>query len=162
MDDKKKILTKRAIRAFQQSWADGVLSIGRAYRENRDYRSLAAAFIKKHYGYGEGLVLFKPTLASVEQFRETFDKALSYFIGGNPECPEDKGFALSPWTKIRFENAGIIIIGNHAVAMGNYYFTDPDGKEEKVEYTFGYFIGPDGEIRMNLHHSSIPYPASRH
>ncbi len=157
---KKRVLTKKAIRRFQQSWADGILRIGKAYREKGDYKHLAATFINRHYGYAEGLVLFKPTLAAVEQFRETFEKALSYFIAGNPAFPEDEGFALRPLVDIRFENAGIIIIRNHAVAMGNYYFSDMNGREIKVEYTFGYFVNSDGDIKMNLHHSSIPYPST--
>ena len=43
------------------------------------------------------------------------------------------------------------------MAMGNYYFTGPDGKETKVEYTFGYIIGKDGKLKINLHHSSLPF-----
>ena len=32
----------------------------------------------------------------------------------------------------------MLIHGSTAQAMGNYFFTDPDGDEVKVEYTFGY------------------------
>ena len=56
-----------------------------------------------------GDVLFKPTLAAVEQFRPTFDEALSYFVASNNACPEDKGFAIKGWTSVRFENAGVIL-----------------------------------------------------
>jgi hypothetical protein len=154
---KKKALTKKKIRAIQNSWADGILAIGQAHRKKEDYKSIATEFIHKHYGYKEGIVLFKPTLASVEQFRETFEKALSYFVSGNPDYPEDQGFAIWHWVKIKFENAGIVVIKKHAVAMGNYFFTDYEGNEVKVEYTFGYFVNQDGDIKINLHHSSIPY-----
>lgn len=154
---KKKALTKKKIRAIQKSWAEGILAIGQAHRKKEDYKSLATEFIQKHYGYEEGIVLFKPTLASVEQFRDTFEKALSYFVSGNPKYPEDQGFAIRHWVNIKFENAGIVIIKKHAVAMGNYFFTDNEGKKVKVEYTFGYFINQDGNIKINLHHSSIPY-----
>ncbi len=154
---KKKALTKKKIRSIQKSWADGILAIGQARRKNEDYKALATDFIHKHYGYKEGIVLFKPTLASIEQFRDTFEKALSYFVSGNPDHPEDQGFALRYWVKIKFENAGIVIIKSHAVAMGNYFFTDNEGNEVKVEYTFGYFVNKDGDIKINLHHSSIPY-----
>merc|ERR1711988_15146 len=41
--------------------------------------------------------------------------------------------------------------------MGNYFFTDPDGNDVKVEYTFGYFLA-GSDLRINLHHSALPYP----
>ncbi len=150
-------LTKKMIRLAQKDWADGILRIGEAYRSRKDYLTLAEEFINQHYGYNEGIVLFKPTLASVEQFRDTFEKAHSYFVSANPKYPEDQGFAIKNWMKINFENTGIIIMGYRAVAMGNYYFTDNTGNKLKVEYTFGYFLTANNEIKINLHHSSIPY-----
>ncbi len=153
----KKLLTKKKILAEQKSWGDGIIRISNAYRNNEDYKSLAVEFIKQHYGYDEGIVLFKPTLASIEQFRDTFEKALSYFISGNSNHPEDQGFAIRPWIKVTFENAGIIITRNRAVAMGNYFFKDINGSEVRVEYTFGYFLTRDNKVKINVHHSSLPY-----
>ena len=47
----------------------------------------------------ENNVLFKPTKAAVEQFRNTKNSAFSYFISGDEkECKEDTGFALSKWS----------------------------------------------------------------
>ena len=87
----------------------------------------------------------------------TKSQAQSYFIAGdNRACDEDKGFAIQPWTKVRFENAGIILEEKRAIAMGNYFFTDLDGNEAKVEYTFGYKLVGD-ELKIDLHHSSFPY-----
>ena len=43
--------------------------------------------------------------------------------------------------------------------VGNYFFTSPEGDEVKVEYSFGYFLAGDGSVRINLHHSSMPYSA---
>jgi hypothetical protein len=40
--------------------------------------------------------------------------------------------------------------------MGNYFFTDLDGNEAKVEYTFGYKL-VDGVLKIDLHHSSFPF-----
>ena len=48
-----------------------------------------------------------------------------------------------------------ILEENRAIAMGNYYFTDLDGNEAKVEYTFGYKL-IDGSLKIDLHHSSFP------
>ena len=67
-------------------------------------------------------VLFKPTLAVVEQFRPTFESALSYFVASNNACTEDEGFAIKGWTKVRFENDKVTTDGNRAFAMGNYFF----------------------------------------
>lgn len=153
----KQKLTEKKIHSAQQSWANGILRISDAYMNKEDYKTLAAEFIRQHYGYDEGIVLFKPTLASIEQFRDTFEKALSYFVAGNPSHPEDQGFAIQNWNRIQFRNAGIIIIESRAVAMGNYYFTDRSGREIKVEYTFGYFMNKNNAIKIYLHHSSIPY-----
>ncbi|MCY3564846.1 MAG: phosphoribosyl-AMP cyclohydrolase, partial [Gammaproteobacteria bacterium] len=69
---------------------------------------------------------------------------------------EDHGFAISGWTNVRWESNGIYTDDTSAMAMGNYYFTAPDGSETKVEYTFGYIL-VDGELKINLHHSSMPY-----
>ena len=71
-------------------------------------------------------------------------------------CAEDKGFAIQPWTKVRFDNTDFILEDNRAIAMGNYFFTDLDGNEAKVEYTFGYKL-VDGVLKIDLHHSSFPF-----
>ena len=57
---------------------------------------------------------------------------------------------------VRFENSDVIIDGGTALAMGNYYFTDPQGAEVKVEYTFGYIEDGNAKLRIQLHHSSMP------
>merc|ERR1712151_1336368 len=119
---------------------------------------VATEHIETLYGYGLSHVLFKPTLAAQQQFRSDFDGALSYFVATNNAAPEDSGFAIKGWTAVRFENEGIITSGTTAMAMGNYFFTTPEGTEVKVEYSFGYFLDPEGKLRINLHHSSMPYP----
>ena len=40
--------------------------------------------------------------------------------------------------------------------MGNYFFTDSNGDEVKVEYTFGYVSDENGNLRIQVHHSSMP------
>jgi len=111
-----------------------------ALKENRsECEKFASEFLDKLYSFENGTVLFKPTKCAIEQFRPTKSEALSYFIAGQDRaCQEDKGFAINPWTKVRFENSNLILEPNRAIAMGNYYFTDLDGNEAKVEYTFGY------------------------
>ena len=114
-------------------------------------------YLKKLYAFDISNVLFKPTFASQNQFRNSFEDTLSYFVGGNIE--EDNGFAIKPWFKIRFAENKIVISHDNAIAMGNYYFTSVEDKknETKVEYTFGYIKDKKGNLRINLHHSSIPH-----
>ena len=59
-----------------------------------------------------------------------------------------------------FDNHQIDLNGNTATAMGTYDFTDAtDGSVTTVEYTFGYKKNADGNVRIFLHHSSVPYAA---
>lgn len=120
-----------------------------------DYQGAAREHIETFYAFGESSVLFKPTLASEDQFRGTFDEALSYFVGG--DIAEDGGFAIAPYEDVRWENEGTVIDGDTAMSMGNYYFSTPDGSEVKVEYTFGIALIDDGTPKIVLHHSSLPY-----
>ena len=151
-------ITEQEVVEAQQAWGDGIIKIGQAYSNGEDYVEAASNHINQFYAYDSSSVLFKPTLASVEQFRSSFDGALSYFVGGNPSYEEDKGFALTPWTKVRWENAGITDNScTMAIAMGNYYFMPETGDEVKVEYTIGYVKDKEDNLRMVVHKSSIPY-----
>lgn len=152
-------ITEKEVVAAQKAWGEGIVRIGKVYQDGGDYTAAAAAHIDQFYAYDLSLVLFKPTLASVDQFRTSFDSALSYFVGGNPTYPEDKGFAIKPWTKVRWKNVGITNNScTMAVAMGNYWFTAAGASEEtKVEYTFGYIRGNDGALKIVVHQSSVPY-----
>lgn len=151
-----KPITESEVLSAQKEWADGIVAISSEYIKKGDYKSRAKQHIKDLYAYEQSKVLFKPTLASDDQFRETFDQAFSYFVGGS--IKEDTGFAIRPWSKVRFGEQEIITDSDSAIAMGNYYFT-PHGetKETKVEYTFGYIKDDNGDLRINLHHSSLPF-----
>ncbi len=154
-----KPITEAEVLQAQKEWGDGIVAIGNAYSKKEDYKALAAAHVDNLYGYDEGTVLFKPTKAAAQQFRLTEDEAVSYFVTGS--VAEDHGFALQPWSAVRFENTGIIIDADSAVAMGNYFFTDAKtGKEAKAEFTFGYVRGEDGKLLINVHHSAFPYQPS--
>lgn len=151
-------ITKQEVVDAQTAWGDGIVAIAAVHAAGGDFAGRAKEHLDALYAYGEADVMFKPTLASEDQFRETFDEALSYFIG--TEGSEDKGFAIKGWTKVRFESNGIFTSDDAATAMGNYFFTGPDGKEVKVEYSFGYVKDDDGNLKINLHHSSLPYNPS--
>lgn len=142
----------------QKHWGDGIVAIGKVFLEKGDYVLKATEHIKELYNFDNGVVLFKPTMASQKQFRTDKTGALSYFTGGNKDYPEDHGFAIKPWINVRWENAGIKIYGNTALAMGNYYFTPASGGEEvKVEFSFVYVKEPGGLLKIVLHDSHLPY-----
>ena len=152
-------ISEQAVIDAQKAWGQGIVDIAAAHKDGGDFKARATKHIQDLYAYGKADVMFKPTLAAEDQFREKFGEALSYFIG--TPGTEDGGFAIKGWTKVRWENNGIFTSHDSAMAMGNYYFTGPDGNETKVEYTFGYVKGDDGDLKINLHHSSLPYsPAS--
>lgn len=150
-------ITDEEVIAAQNAWAAGILSISEAYINGQDYRAAAQEVLDNLYGYKDGIVLFKPTLASDMPFRFTEEEALSYFVKGS--VAEDKGFAINPWVNVRFaDDREIIINGDSALSMGTYYFTAPDSDDEvRVEYAFGYYRDDKGDLRIQLHHSSVHY-----
>jgi len=124
-------ITKEDVMKAQDAWAAGIVNISKAYIDKGDYKAVAKKHIEDLYAYGKTEVLFKPTLAADDQFRETFDEAQH-----------------------------IAIYGDYAVSMGNYFFTPADGgAEQKVEFTFGYIKDANGDLRINVHHSSLPFMA---
>lgn len=148
-------ITKADVAEAQQAWGEGIVTIGKAFSEGDDYTEAAEEHIERFYAYGSHPVLFKPTLAAEEQFRGDFDGALSYFVGGSID--EDNGFAIAPYTDVRWENEATYVDSDSAMAMGNYYFTRTSGEEVKVEYSFGYVRDNEGDLKIVLHHSSLPY-----
>ena len=160
-DEANQPITEAEVQAAQQAWGQGIVDIGKTFTDEGDYRARAQEHIATHYAYGDNqTILFKPTLAAEDQFRESDTEALSYFVG--TEGTEDGGFAIAPYSAVRWENNGTVISdsGDMAVAMGNYFFTGADGNETKVEYSFAYERGDDGELDIVLHHSSLPYSAN--
>ncbi|MCH2228779.1 MAG: hypothetical protein MK105_00445 [Crocinitomicaceae bacterium] len=151
------MVTEQQVIDAQNEWGAGIVKISSLKDERKECEAFTSDFLDKLYAFEMGQVLFKPTKCKFEQFRPTKHEAISYFIAGEDRaCNEDGGFAISGWTKVRFENTGFILEENRAIAMGNYYFTDADGNEAKVEYTFGYKIS-NGALKIDLHHSSFPY-----
>lgn len=149
--------------AAQQTWCDAVVALGQAYANGGDYNALASQILDAAYDYADGKVFFKPTLTFGERtFRASKEGAHSYFVGGNAAYPEDKGFALRPWVRSWFENQGvgnegIQIHGNIAITQGWVYFEDPDGGVTMVDKTFVFRKDENGDLRLIVHHSSLPF-----
>lgn len=94
-------------------------------------------------------------------FRPSREGALSYFIGGDKNFPEDTGFALKDWVKVRYDNNaaenGIQVHGDIAITMGKVYLTNAKGEEVMVDKTFAFRRGTDGKLRLCAHKSALPY-----
>ena len=145
------------VTATQQKWGNLVIEMGIAYKKNESLENLTSDLLHNIYAFNHCEVLFKPTLAKNNQFRTTKYEFLSYFLGQNKVCVEDSGFAIKGWKSIEFENYKITEQNNQLLAMGNYYFKDNEDKILKVEYTFGFIKVNSEELKINLHHSSLPY-----
>jgi len=161
-------ITMEEVEAAQKLWAESIASISATYAEKGDYVAAAGEAAGKLYGYGHGDVLFKPTKATANPFRPTPEDAMSYFVGAeamnNDKFKgEDAGFAINGgkgWKDVTFRNHNVELNGPTAQAMGDYVFTDAtSGDKVRVEYTFGYKRCEDGQVRIYLHHSSVPYAA---
>ena len=155
-------ITEQQVNAAQQAWCDGLVNVAQTHARGGDAKAVAAKMIDDLYDYAEGKVFFKPTLAfGPRTFRPTREGALAYFVGGNPAFPEDTGFALKGWTKARYDNNasenGIQIHGDIAITMGNVYITGLDGKEVTVDKTFVFRRCKDGNLRLCVHKSALPF-----
>ena len=157
------IITYDEVNAAQQAWCDALVKIGKLKEEGGDYKAFAEQVLSEAYNYDNGKVFFKPTLAFGDQtFRNDKKGALAYFIGGDPAFPDDKGFALAPWVKARYDNAGennegIQIYGSVAITMGNVWVTSKDGKVVMVDKTWVFKKGKDGKLKIIVHKSALPF-----
>jgi hypothetical protein len=157
------LITQADVLAAHKAWGDGLCLIAKTHEE-KGYgaaKKVAQQVLDAAYGYAKNIpVLFKPTLASGEQtFRLTSEGALSYFVGGFEKYPNDSGFAIKGWRKVESKPAGILLLGDTALSTGNVYCTDKAGKTTIVDKTWGYQKDDEGNVRIILHHSSLPYSA---
>merc|ERR1712187_491850 len=92
-----------------------------------------------------------------QTFRPTRAGALSYFVGGDADFPNDSGFALKGWRKVEIVNSAIFREGNLAITTGNVLITDKTGTVTKVDKTWIFYKGSDRKLRIVGHHSSLPF-----
>eukprot|EP00434_Breviolum_minutum_P031675 symbB.v1.2.028010.t1/scaffold2909.1/size67485/2 len=177
-------LQQNQVLEVQKEWGDGIVELGKygrqvleleqqdevehlvgVHQEHDVNRTVlwhrAANFVDKLYGFTEGPVMLKVTEASAStRFRTTRLGTVSWLIGGNRDFPADRGFALRPWNKVRFDNAQIAIQGSKAQAMGRVALLDDPGNERELEYVFCYVRDLDGRLRIEAAHLALPYGAS--
>ena len=144
--------TEKRIMDFLVSWTKGVIKIGQEFLSDRDYVDCAKNFLSQQYAFDETEVLFKPTFTREVVFRNTKEKALSYFVKG--QIDEDKGFALKPWEKIDLEKCHILQEKDFIGVMGSLLFKPIDVDEiTKVAFTF-ILIEAEESLKIKIHHSS--------
>jgi hypothetical protein len=160
-------ITIEEVNAAQQAWCDALVKLGQVHEEGGDTKALATQILTNAYNYDNGKVFFKPTLAfGKNTFRTTKEGALAYFVGGDPNFPEDKGFAFKPWVKVTYDNTGdnndgIQIYNDIAITMGNVYLTAKDGSQVTVDKTFVFKKGEDGKLRLIVHKSALPFTPTK-
>lgn len=156
-------IAESEVLAAQQAWCGALVGISQTNEKEgpEAAKAMAEQVIDAAYGYQMGAVLFKPTLTVAPQtFRPTRAGALAYFVGGDPEFPNDTGFALKGWTECSVANNAIFITGDSATTMGNVSITGKDGAITTVDKTWQFVKDDAGALRIVLHHSSLPYDPS--
>ena len=153
-------IIQRDISDALRLWGDDLIAISTAY-ENIGLsaaREVADQTLDRLYAFELGPVLFKPTLSGGAQtFRPTKTGALSYFIGHDPEYPSDSGFGIKFWRDVKPATSATFIQNNVAMWMGWVSFTDKYNTVVKVDKTFGYAKDQNGNLKIVLHHSSLPF-----
>ena len=142
------------------AWGSGIIEISKAYEIDgfEQARDIADIMLDKLYGFHLGPVLFKPTLSGgVNTFRQTKLGALSYFVGHNSSYPGDTGFGIKYWRDVKTDTAAVFLDERVAMWMGWVTFTDKNDNVTKVDKSWGYKLDEDGELKIMLHHSSLPY-----
>ena len=139
-------VSKAEVIAAQRLWAK--------YVTEQDVENLLNLY---DFGTPDEPLLFKPTLADVVRLDE--DGARSYFVGGNPDYPNDSGFLKRGWTRVDFQSAAGPILKAGGLGykdMGHYTFIDGDGNATRADYTFAYHK-LKGRVLISLHHSSLTW-----
>ena len=145
-------MNESKIKEFLDSWAKGVIEIGKAYSKKEDFEKEALNFLSKHYAFKTQQILFKPAFTKEKIFRNNLEDALSYFVKG--KFSEDSGFALKPWEEINLQELNILNEENLSTAMGTLLFKPVSSSETTlVAFTFVFCL-EDGEIKIKVHHSS--------
>ncbi|MCL1950397.1 MAG: hypothetical protein FWF59_11760, partial [Turicibacter sp.] len=157
-------ITVAEIQQFQTDWGNGLVAISTAFADGEDYVTVAAGVLEDLYGhdYNDGVVLFNPTITQEVVFRHDWEGAASYFIGTSSPAAvmseDGQGFATMPWVEVNFLNDWQYIVNaDTAIGMGTVEITNAEGDITTVEKTMGWLRGTDGNIRLNLHHSAVPF-----
>ncbi len=139
-------MTKAEVISAQRAWAKHVTE--------QNVEELLALY---DFGSPDEPLLFKPTLADV--IRLDREGAKSYFVGGDPNYPNDHGFLKNGWKQVDFQSAVGPILKAGGLGykdMGHYTFVNGAGDATRADYTFAYHK-LDGKVLISLHHSSLTW-----
>ena len=139
-------MTKAEVVAAQRAWAKCVTE--------QDVDGLLELY---DFGTPDEPLLFKPTLADVIRLDRA--GARSYFVGGDPNYPNDHGFLKRGWKRVEFQSAAGPILKAGGLGykdMGHCTFFDGSGDATKADYTFAYHK-LNGQVLISLHHSSLSW-----
>jgi len=109
-------MTKAEVIAAQRAWARCVTE--------QDVEHLLELY---DFGSPDEPLLFKPTLADV--IRLDRQGAKSYFVGGDPEYPNDAGFLKNGWVKVDFQSAVGPILKAGGLGYNCLLYTSPSPRD---------------------------------
>ena len=154
-------ITEEEVLAAGKNWCAALVGISNTFHSEgaAAAKAKAEAVIDAAYGFQQGPVAFKPTLASGEStFRNTRQGALDYFVGPDPAFPPGRGFATyKRWKDCTVKEDVIQLFGPVANSMGNVSITDDQGNVTTVDKTWTFWQPKNDVMRIVLHHSSIPF-----
>ena len=153
-------ILEKDLSSARTAWGNGLLEISKSFETDsiEMARKVASEMLDNLYGYDLGQVLFKPTLSGGSQtFRPTKEGALSYYTGQNSLYPDDVGFGVQSWREFNSNTSAIFIDDTVAMWMGSVSLIDKNGRVTKVDKSWGYKLDGNGNLRIVLHHSSLPY-----
>ena len=106
----------------QEKWANAILTIGKAFQKKENVDNLVSHLLHEIYAFNNHCdVYLNQRWQKTHNLDQPKKSLLSYFLGQNKICIEDKGFAIKNWKSIKFENYKIIEHHNYLLSMGNYF-----------------------------------------
>ena len=154
------MINNKDIDDARNAWGNGIILISKTYDEAGIEKAIITAkkILQDLYAFELGPILFKPTLSGSNQtFRSNLEGALSYYVGNNPKYPNDSGFGIQSWNKFESKTSDVFIDENIAIWMGSVTFTKKNGDAIKVDKSLAYKKMPSGNLKIVLHHSSLPH-----
>ena len=154
------MINNKDIDDARNAWGNGIILISKTYDEAGIEKAIITAkkILQDLYAFELGPILFKPTLSGSNQtFRSNLEGALSYYVGNNLKYPNDSGFGIQSWNKFESKTSDVFIDENIAIWMGSVTFTKKKGDAIKVDKSLAYKKMPNGNLKIVLHHSSLPH-----
>ena len=154
------MINEKDMNNARDAWGDGIILISKTFDEKgiEEATIIAKKTLEDLYAFELGPILFKPTLSGSNQtFRSNLEGTLSYFVGNNVKYPMDNGFGIKSWNKFESKTSDIFIEDDIAMWMGWVNLTDITGNIVTVDKSWAYKRMSNGNLKIVLHHSSLPY-----